>query len=364
MKAKDDFEITDLDEEGYDDFDLEEDAGSDAESDSEENDGQEDALDGEEQLAGDASEEEKKGSGKSGRIAANILIACALLCLVAAAVFLVKKVFEDKQAAESLEKLQTETATEAGVSAEPVKDDGLAQEQPGESQTTGTGEIGQNETAPDSNRPSDEDGGQTLTNPYAEYFAQNTDMAAWLSVPGTKIDYPVMQTPEDENYYLYLDFEKKQSKNGSLILDTDSSLNPIGTNLIIHGHNMKSGAMFGELQDYEDKDFYEDHKAMTLYTKECQRNYEVIAVFYTQVYKKTEDVFKFYKFFQADTEEEFLDYYDNIKALSLYDTGVTAEFGDRFLTLSTCSYQVENGRFVVVAKEVEPGDYYEPLEEN
>ena len=126
---------------------------------------------------------------------------------------------------------------------------------------------------------------------------------------------------------------------------------------------MKSGAMFGNLTDYESKEYYQEHKQIILYTEECQRNYEVIAVFRSQVYKKSDDVFKFYKFFEATTEEEFNDFYENIMELSLYDTGVSAEFGDNFITLSTCVYHVTNGRFVVVAKEVEPGDTYLPIEE-
>lgn len=202
-----------------------------------------------------------------------------------------------------------------------------------------------------------------VDNPYADSFLANEDMAGWLSIPGTRIDYPVMWTPDDESYYLYRDFEKKDNTNGSLILDTDSSLNPLTTNLIIHGHNMKSGAMFGTLTKYEDEDYYKKHKQIILYTKECQKNYEIVAVFRSQVYKKTDDVFKFYKFFNAETEEEFNDFYENIKALSLYDTGVTAEYGDNFITLSTCVYHVTNGRFVVVAKEVESGDIYLPIEE-
>jgi len=201
-----------------------------------------------------------------------------------------------------------------------------------------------------------------IENPYRDYYLANPDMAGWLVVPGTVIDYPIMWTPEDENFYLYRDFKKRDNNNGCLILDTDSSLAPLTTNLIIHGHNMKSGAMFGNLTDYEKQSYFEDHKQIILYTPQCQRNYEVIAVFRSQVYKKTDDVFKFYKFFQTDTEEQFRDFYDNIKELSLYDTGVTAEFGDRFITLSTCVYHVTNGRFVVVAKEVEPGDYYLPME--
>ncbi len=202
---------------------------------------------------------------------------------------------------------------------------------------------------------------KAIEHPYADSFRANADMTGWLVIPGTNIDYPVMWTPEDENYYLYRDFNKEDNQNGCLILDTDSSLNPLTTNLIIHGHNMKSGAMFGNLTDYEDENYYQEHKQIILYTKECQRNYEIIAVFRSQVYKKSDNVFKFYKFFQANNEKEFNDFYENIKELSLYDTGITAEFGDHFITLSTCVYHVKNGRFVVVAKEVSPGDSYLPI---
>ncbi|MBE5869553.1 MAG: sortase [Lachnospiraceae bacterium] len=203
---------------------------------------------------------------------------------------------------------------------------------------------------------------EPVVNPYAASYLANSDMVGWLVIPGTVIDYPVMWTPEDENYYLRRGFDKKKSTAGCLILDTDSALDPLTTNLIIHGHNMKAGTMFGTLGQYEKEDFYQDHKEIILYTEECQRNYEVLAVFRSQVYKKSDTVFKFYKFFQADTEEEFYDFYDNIMEMSMYDTGVTAEFGDHFITLSTCSYHVDNGRFVVVAKEVERGDTYLPLE--
>lgn len=203
-----------------------------------------------------------------------------------------------------------------------------------------------------------------VENPYKDAFLKNKDMSAWLQIPGTNIDYPVMWTPEDEEYYLYRDFDGSDNKNGSLILDTDSCLDPLSTNLIIHGHNMKSGAMFGRLTDYEQESFYQDHKELILYTEECRRNYEVIAVFRSQVFRKTDTVFKFYNFFQADTQEEFDDFYNNIKGMSIYDTGVTAEFGDHFITLSTCVYHVENGRFVVVAKEVEKGDIYLPFGNN
>lgn len=201
-------------------------------------------------------------------------------------------------------------------------------------------------------------------NPYRDSFLANGDMAAWLQIPDTVIDYPVMWTPGDETYYLKRGFDGLRNHNGCLILDTDSCLDPLTTNLIIHGHNMRSGAMFGTLTKYEDESYFQEHRYITLHTEECQRNYEVIAVFRSQVYKKSDTVFKFYKFFQADTQEEFDDFYQNIMALSIYDTSVTAEYGDHFLTLSTCAYHVKQGRFVVVAKEIEKGSSYLPLQES
>ena len=198
-------------------------------------------------------------------------------------------------------------------------------------------------------------------NPYADLFLQNGDMAFWLVVDGTAIDYPVVQTPEDENYYLNRDFYGNEDKAGCLILDVDSQ--PFGenqtTNLIIHGHNMKAGTMFGGLMQYEDENYYAEHKHMEIYTRTDKREYEVIAAFYSQVYYPTDLVFKYYNFFKADNEMEFDYFYDNIKEISLYDTGVTAELGDHFLTLSTCAYHVEDGRFVVVAKEISREEKYE-----
>ena len=137
-----------------------------------------------------------------------------------------------------------------------------------------------------------------VVNPYRDSFLANEDMAAWIQVPGTNIDYPVMWTPQDENEYLYKDFNGKKNQNGSLILDTDSCLEPLTTNLIIHGHNMKSGAMFGNLTDYEGESYYKEHNEIILYTEGVQRKYEVIAAFRSQVYRKTDQVFKFYKFFR------------------------------------------------------------------
>ena len=193
-----------------------------------------------------------------------------------------------------------------------------------------------------------------LKNPYADVFQEYPDIKGWLRVEGTQIDYPILQREGDDEYYLFLNFKGEEDKRGSLILDEDSSTETgaFTTNLLIHGHNMKDGSMFGELDGYKSKEFYEEHKYMELYAEDGRHEYEVIAVFESRVFYVTDQVFKYYNFFQADTTEEFNDYYNNIKGLSLYETGVTAEYGDKFLTLSTCAYHVEDGRFVVVAREI------------
>lgn len=185
---------------------------------------------------------------------------------------------------------------------------------------------------------------------YIALYEENNDLVGWLSIEDMKIDYPVMQN-EDDEYYLHHDFYGADSKYGCLYVREQANLNG-GTNFIIYGHNMKDGSMFGDLDLYLKEDFYKEHSLILFDTLYEERNYEILAVFRSQVYNADEDVFKYYQFYEAETQEEFEDFYDNIKELSLYDTGVTAEFGDTFLTLSTCAYHVTDGRLVVVAKRI------------
>lgn len=204
-----------------------------------------------------------------------------------------------------------------------------------------------------------------ITQNMQELYDINPDIVGWLTVDDMNIDYPVMQTMDDEEYYLNRDFQGRNSANGSLIMDTDSTVGSgtlanqyadgtsPSTNLIIHGHNMKNGDMFGNLDKYRDKTFYEGHKIIKFQTLYEDREYEIMSVFLSQVYLKTQtDVFKYYKFFEAQDEDQFNDFYKNVKKMALYDTGVDASFGDEFITLSVCAYHVENGRLVVVGKRI------------
>ncbi len=183
-------------------------------------------------------------------------------------------------------------------------------------------------------------------------YEENNDLAGWLSIEGMVIDYPVMQCENDE-YYLHHDFNGKEDKYGCLYVRGKADINTPDTNFIIYGHNMRDGSMFGDLDLYKEKSFYLEHSTISFDTLYEERTYEIVAVFLSKVYNENEDVFKYYQFYSAETEEEFDYFYTNIKELSLYDTGVTAEFGDTFLTLSTCAYHVKDGRLAVVAKRVE-----------
>lgn len=182
---------------------------------------------------------------------------------------------------------------------------------------------------------------------------ENPDTIAWLSVPGTPIDYPVVQC-RDYEFYLNHNFFLEPDAYGCLFVKEQADLQTPDTNFVIYGHNMRDGSMFGSLISYESRHFFENHKTIRLDTgKEC-REYEVMSVLKTHLFQSREDTFKYYQFYQAKTEEEWKEYVQNLKALSLYDTGVRAAFGDHFITLSTCSSYVEDGRLAVVARQVLP----------
>ncbi len=195
--------------------------------------------------------------------------------------------------------------------------------------------------------------GYTIMKEYRKLYQKNDDLIGWVTVKNTKIDYPVMQTKKDSEYYLHRNFKKKEDVNGLPFLDAKCDVEDPNSNLMVYGHHMKSGLMFAHLEDFEAKDFYQKHKTIEFDTLYEKRQYEVAAVFRSQIYKENQDVFKYYSYGGPLSERQFNTYVKNCQKLSIHKTGVTPKYGEQLLTLVTCAYHVENGRFVVVAKRKE-----------
>ena len=197
----------------------------------------------------------------------------------------------------------------------------------------------------------DEDAELEVLEEYQTLYNKNKSLIGWLKIDDTNIDYPVMQTVNNE-YYLDHNYTQEYDRNGSLFLDKDCDVVHRNTNLIIYGHHMKSGKMFGNLSKYSSEDYCKKHSTIQFDTIYEKGTYEVMYVFRSKIYNEDEIVFKYYQFLDAASEKEFTSNMQEMAALSLYDTGVTASYGDELLTLSTCDNSETDARFVVVAKKV------------
>lgn len=177
----------------------------------------------------------------------------------------------------------------------------------------------------------------------------NNDIVGWIRIENTTLDYPVMQS-DIENYYLRRNFYKEYSSYGTPYLAYNCDLN--SDNLIIYGHHMNNRKMFGCLEDYKTKSFYEENKTICFYIlnneKTIKSEYEIFAVFKTTVYNSNS--FKYYSYIDFDDENEFSLFITKVKNLSMYETDIVPQYGDNFITLSTCEYSNKNSRLVIMAK--------------
>ncbi len=186
---------------------------------------------------------------------------------------------------------------------------------------------------------------------YVEVSQMNPDMAGWIAIEGTRINYPVMHTPQQKDKYLHLDFYGKYSGHGCLYAREQCAIEPASDNITIYGHNMKDGSMFAALLNYGNKSFWESHRYIYFDTLMERHTYEIFAVFRTTASKG--QGFTYHQFIDAKDQQEFQEYINDCKAIDLYDTGITPQYGDKLITLSTCEYSQRNGRFVVVARRLD-----------
>lgn len=180
----------------------------------------------------------------------------------------------------------------------------------------------------------------------APLYEQNNDLAGWLTIPGTTIDYPVMYTPFYIEKYLRMAFDGEWALSGSLFIgegwDEDNNI------AIIYGHHMQDGSMFCNLVDYESEEFAKEHPTIQFDTLREAGDYQVLCAVLSRV-TSDPSVFPYSKYTDLRDPEKFEEFFRRVRAEALYDTGIEVEYGDRVLVLSTCNYHTTNGRFYVVA---------------
>lgn len=192
---------------------------------------------------------------------------------------------------------------------------------------------------------------ESVLDEYAGVYAENNDTIGWLKIDGTAIDYVVMYAPDEIEKYLRTDFYGNHATGGCLFVDEYCDIDK-SDNLIIYGHNMHNGTMFADLLKYESEDFGSEHSRIRFDTIYEKHEYELVAAIYTDLDGDPDTGFKYYEYVGSNDAEKFEQYVQFIEKNRLYDTGVTLQPGDKLLTLSTCSYHTDDGRFILVAKQV------------
>ena len=179
-----------------------------------------------------------------------------------------------------------------------------------------------------------------------ELIKQNPDCVAWVRIENTKIDYPIMQTKDNPQYYLRRNFKKEYSYIGTPFLEAECDMET-SPNLIVYGHNMRDGTMFADLIKYKQKQFGVNNPIIKLITPNGCRRYVVIAVARVQY----DDAW--YSYTSTTDETLFNEFKSHIESKALYTINGKMEYGDSYLTLSTCEYSQTNGRLIIIAKRSE-----------
>lgn len=199
--------------------------------------------------------------------------------------------------------------------------------------------------------------GTIVQEQFKDIYLENEDFVGWIYNKGTKIDYPVTYTPDDGQYYLRRDFDGNYNIGGTIFLDENCDYLKPSDNMILYGHRMNDGSKFQSIVGYDSEEYYKKHKYIRFNTLTGNYTYEVFAAFKTSApyskdaYKPDYTGFNIYKEIYFTDKEHFNDFIQQCKDHTPYKT-TDVIFGDELLTLSTCSYHLWNGRYVVVAKKV------------
>lgn len=182
---------------------------------------------------------------------------------------------------------------------------------------------------------------------YGEMYAKNPDLVGWIRIDGTKLDNPVVQSPDNPNFYLKHDFYGNYSDWGTIYAREECDINEPSDNITLYGHNMKDGSMFTSLNPYTSQETWEKNPLIFFDTLYEYHVYKIFAVFKTSA--NLGEGFTYHNMIDASDKEEFDAFIAKCKELSFYDTGITPQYGDKTICLSTCEYSLDNGRLVVAA---------------
>lgn len=185
---------------------------------------------------------------------------------------------------------------------------------------------------------------------YQLLYALNNDMVGWITIDGTEINYPVVQSLYEPNFYLRKNFYKEKATCGTIYARESCDVNTPSDNVVLYGHNMRNGTMFADLHNYEDPAVWAENRFIQFNTLTEYHTYEIFAIFKTSA--TAGEGFRYHVFENARNAEEFDAFVAQCKQLSFYDTGITPQYGEKLLTLSTCDKSIDNGRLVVVARRV------------
>lgn len=264
------------------------------------------------------------------------IIVVLAVALVGSAVYLGSYFWEGKKSEDEYDKLRQDTMASTTAATETTS-------APTEEFIPDPNDLVPEETFP-------------LNRDYKGFYEKNNnkDFVGWLRIDGTKLDYPVMQSPVSEaNYYLYRDYNGENSTRGSIYAREECDVFTPGDNVTMYGHNMKDGSMFAALNAYVDKSAWDNNSLVffdTFNHETGEVQYHVYKIF--AVFKTTANLgegFTYQRFENAANQQEFDEFVSNCKKLSFYDTGVTPQYGDKMICLSTCEYTLDNGRLVVAA---------------
>jgi len=190
---------------------------------------------------------------------------------------------------------------------------------------------------------------------FASLYAENPDIKGWISIDGTPLSYPVVQAA-DNDFYLRKDFYKNKNEYGIPFLDYEVKLKPQSVNTLIYGHNMKDGQMFGELVKYKNIGYYKEHPVINFDSVYEENKYKIISIFITNANPKDGEIFPYTSFINSEKLEELALFVENAKIRSFINIEDELMEGDKLLTLSTCTYEFSDARFVVVARKLRKGE--------